>query len=268
MPAEPGLRYGVIGCGRIGLRIATRLADDPGAPRLAALLCRPAQAGALAARFGAAAICTDLPGFIARAPQVAVEAASAALLAEAGPALLAAGIDVMPLSLAAFADPAVEARLRAAAAAGPGCLEIPAGAMASLDALAAAREDGLDSVSLRVSYPPARLAGTPAGPLDDLTAPRTVFAGSVREAAARYPRHLNVSVGVALAGLGLDATRFELVADPGITQCRFDLAAQAGPGALRLSVGGRDLPVEEDPVDYTTFSVMRLLRRRLARVKV
>ena len=88
--------------------------------------------------------------------------------------------------------------------------------------------------------------------------------GSVREVLRAFPGHFNVSVGVALAGLGLDRTEAELVADPRITQARFEVEAEAGPGAITLRVGGRDAPVEADPVDYTTFSLIRLLRRRQA----
>ncbi|UFN49285.1 DUF108 domain-containing protein [Roseomonas sp. OT10] len=266
----PGhLRVAVLGAGRIGLRIAGRLDGGPEGPELVALLARPEQRAALAARFGAARICTRLEEVLARAPDVAAECASARLLAEAGPALLRAGTDVIPLSLAAFANPATERALLAAAGAGPGRLEIPAGAMAAIGFLAAAREEGLHAVRLCVSYPPTRLAGTPAEPaLAGLAAPRTVFAGTVREAAALFPRHLNVSVGVALAGLGLDRTELALVADPGIGQCRFVLSARAAPGDIHLAVEGRDRPVEEDPVDHTTFSVIHLLRRRMARLAV
>lgn len=263
MRAEP-LRVGILGAGRIGCRIAERLGEGA---LLGALLCRPAQQDALGARFGAGIVCTDLDGFLARAPSVVAECASAGLLATAAPRLLAAGIDVIPLSLAAFADPATEAALLSAAEAGPGRIEIPAGAMASLGFLAAAREDALADVHLTVRYPPARLRGTP-GEAGGIAAPRVVFSGTVRQAAALFPRHLNVSVGVALAGLGLDRTRFTLVADPGITQAAFLVEAQAGPGAVRLAVEGRGSPVEDDPVDYTTFSVLRLLRRRTAAVMI
>ena len=60
----------------------------------------------------------------------------------------------------------------------------------------------------------------------------------------------------------------ELLADPGITQARFEVEAEAGPGAVTFRVSGRDAPVGADPVDYTAFSLMRLLRRRQAPLAV
>ena len=122
--------YGIVGFGRIGRRLAARL---PGA---VAILVRPSQAGDVAALVGADKVCTTLDAFIAHAPAVAIECASAQALIESGPALLAAGIDLVPLSLTAFADREVERRLMAAAMAGPGRLEIAPGAIGTLDLLA------------------------------------------------------------------------------------------------------------------------------------
>lgn len=266
-----GASFGIIGFGPIARRIACRLREQAGAPELVALLVRDRSREAATEAFGAAVVCTDLRAFIARRPVVAVESASAAALVQHGPELLRAGIDLMPLSLGAFADPANEHALLAAAELGPGRLEIPAGALGSLGLLAAGRECGLREVVLRVSYPVQRWAGMGAGRFIDLDAvrqPTPFLRGTVRHVVSKFPGHLNVSVAVALAGLGLDHTELELVADPGITQAVFELTSLADAGPVSLRIGGRDAPVDEDPIDYTTFSVLRLLRRRQARVAI
>ena len=243
------ISYGVIGSGRIGQRLMARL---PGA---VAVLTRS----------------SILAEFFARKPAVVVECASAQALAEYGPAVLAAGIDLVPLSLTALADPAVEQRLMAAAAAGPGRIEIAPGAIGTLDLLATAREEGLRRVVYRQLKSPAMWKLTPAAGLANLDAitGRTVFfRGSVREVARRFPNNLNTSVGVALAGLGLDGTEAELVADPAISETAHELDVHAAPGNAVLRLGGRDVAPDGDPVDYTTFSLMRLLRRRTARMAI
>lgn len=253
--------YGVIGGGRIGRRLVQRL---PGA--VAVLARDPASAG-----LDPALVCTTLEAFVARAPAIAVECASAAALAELGPGLLAAGIDLVPLSLTALADPAVEGRLLAAAEEGPGRLEIAPGAIGTLDLLAAAREEGLRRVVYRQLKSPAMWRLTPAAGLADLDfiVERTVFfRGSVRDVARRLPNNLNTSVGVALAGLELDATEAELIADPALSETAHELDVHAAPGTALLRLGGREVPPDGDPADYTTFSLMRLLRRRDARVRV
>lgn len=264
-------RFAIIGLGRIGRRILQRLPGTPHAPDLAGVLVREDAREAAQSLVGTERVFTRWQDMTTTGPDVVVECAGATALVELGPLVLASGADLMPLSLAAMANPGFEATIMAAAAAGPGRLEIPAGAMGSVDFLAAAREDRLDDVLFRAAYPPTRWRGTPAEAmidLDGVMAPAVFLAASVREAVRLFPRHINVAVSVALAGLGLDRTRCELVADPALTQATFEIHALAGPGPVRLAVAGRDAPLGADPIDYTTFAVIRLLRRRQAPVMV
>jgi aspartate dehydrogenase len=257
--------YGIVGCGRIGRRLATRLPD------VAAILVRPAQAGEACALVGADKVCTTLESFVARKPGVAVECASPQALRDCGPAMLAAGIDLVPLSLAALVDREVEQRLLAAATAGPGRLEIAPGGIGTLDLLAAAREGGLRRVVYRQVKSPAMWRLTPAAKLADMSSileRQVFFRGSVREVTRHLPDNVNSSVGVALAGLGLDGTEVELVADPAISETAYELEVDAAPGHAVLRLGGRTVAPDGDPADYTTFSLMRILRRRWARVAI
>lgn len=253
-------RYGIVGFGRIGQRLAARL---PGA--VAVLVRSPV---------GTAAdvpICRDLRTFLEHRPRVVVECASREALAEIGPEVLAAGCDLVPLSLTALADREIERRLMAAAEAGPGRLEIAPGAIGTLDLLATAREEGISRVVYRQLKSPAmwKLVAAARGIDFDPIRSRTVFRrGSVRELATDFANNLNTSVGVALAGLGLDRTEAELIADPALTETAHELEIHAAPGNAVLKLGGRDVPPDGDPVDYTTFSLLRLLRRRDARVVI
>lgn len=244
-------RFGILGEGRIGRRLAERATRVLGwAP--AAFLKRSG----------------DLDGFLAAKPELVFECASREALAEWGPKLLRDGIDLVPLSLTAFCDPAVERALRDAAEAGPGRIEIPPGAMGALDALAAAREDELRGVVYRQIKSPAMWKTTPAGDVGAAGERRVFLAGSAREIAARFPHNLNTAVGVALAGLGLDKTRVELIADPATLATAHELDIDAGPGVYSVRVGGRAVGPGGDPVDYSTFGLLRILRRRSARVAI
>jgi aspartate dehydrogenase len=257
--------YGVVGFGRIGRRLATRL------PGNCTVLVRPAQSDDAMALLGPDRVCTALGAFLASRPDIAIECASPRTLADIGPALLQAGIDLVPLSLTALADPEVESRLMAAAERGPGRLEIAPGAIGTLDLLATAREAGLQRVIYRQLKSPAMWQLTPAAKLTDLDSIQerhVFFRGSVRDVARHLPNNLNTSVGVALAGLGLDGTEAELIADPALRETGHELEIHAAPGNAVLRLGGRDVPPDGDPVDYTTFSLLRLLRRRQARVAI
>ena len=253
-------RYGIVGFGRIGQRLSARL---PGA---VAVLTRLPAATAVDVP-----ICRDLRTFLGHRPELVIECASRDALAEIGPKVLAAGCDLVPLSLTALADREVECRLMAAAEAGPGRIEIAPGAIGTLDLLATAREEGITRVVYRQLKSPAmwKLVAAARGIDFDSIGSRTVFRrGSVREVATDFTNNLNTSVGVALAGLGLDRTEAELIADPALTETAHELEIHAAPGNAVLKLGGRDVPPDGDPVDYTTFSLMRILRRRQARVVI
>ncbi|HJQ60235.1 MAG TPA: aspartate dehydrogenase domain-containing protein [Vineibacter sp.] len=257
--------YGLIGFGRIGRRLAGLV------PSPVVVLVRPAQVADAAEVVGREAVVTALDAFLARRPAIAIECASALALAAFGPALLASGTDLVPLSLTALVDPAFERRLTEAAQAGPGRIEIAPGAIGTLDLLSTAREERLHRVTYRQIKSPAMWQRTPAAGLLDLLAigTRQVFyKGSVREVARHFPHNLNTSVGVALAGLGLDRTEAELIADPAVCETGHELDIDAGPGNVQLRLGGRREAPDGDPADYTAYSLARVLRRRLARVMI
>jgi len=263
--------FGLIGFGRIGQRVAECLARDPAAPRLKAVLVRLNQKCAAEAILGPAKVCTSLDAFIGSQPDVAIECASREALQAIAAPILASGVDLIPLSLTALADRSIEKQIITAARSGPGRLEIPAGAMGTLDILAAAREDALSRVIFRAAYPTARWRDTAAETmlrLDQVSKRTTFYRGSIRDIACLFPRHVNVAVGVALAGLGLDDTEAELISDPHLNQAEFELDIVAGPGSAELRVHGRVTPLGADPIDYTTYSILRLLRRRQARVMI
>ena len=245
--------YAIAGFGRIGRRLAARL------PGVVAVLARsPAVAGV--------PVYTDLDDLLRHRPRVVVECASREVLAAIGPAVLAAGCDLVPLSLTALADPEVEQRLLSAARRGPGRIEIAPGAIGTLDLLATAREDGLHRVVYRQLKSPSMwklVGGTPPG-LEAIRERTVILRGTVRELARRFPDNLNTSVGVALAGLGLDRTEAELIADPVLSETAHELEIHAAPGNAVLALGGRTVPPDGDPIDYTTFSIMRLIKRRQA----
>lgn len=262
---------GIIGFGAIGRRLAERFSNDREGPLLAALLVRERDVAMASAVAPGAAITTDTGSFVAARPDVVVECASPDTLKTEAPAMLAAGCDIIPLSLGAFADPVAERTLRDAALRGPGRIEIPAGALGSIGFLAAARENGLEKVTVTVGYPLERWAAMEAGRFVDLRSIRSAsvfMQASARRVALSFPGHLNVVTAAAMAGHGLDETEVVLVADPDARQAWFRIDAVSDSGPVSLRVGGREAPVDEDPVDYTTFSVIRLVKRRSAPIAI
>ncbi|HEV7327815.1 MAG TPA: aspartate dehydrogenase [Bosea sp. (in: a-proteobacteria)] len=165
-------------------------------------------------------------------------------------------------SAGALADTALLERLISVAEAAGSQLVVTSGALAGIDALAAASALPLDEVVHAIVKPPAAWRGTPAESLvalDGLTAPVAFFTGSAREAALRFPQNANVAVISALAGIGLDRTRVELVADPGITANCHRLSARGAFGRLSVTIENRPLADNPKSSEMAALSLVRVI---------
>ncbi|HYC48716.1 MAG TPA: aspartate dehydrogenase [Burkholderiales bacterium] len=210
-------RFGVIGYGAITDELVRCLELRGEAESLAAVLVRPSRAEDAARRAaGRFQIVDRLEALLDLAPAAVAECAGQDALREYGPAILRRGVDLVIASSGALADRAFASLLCEVATHGAR-LWIPPGAVAGVDGLLAARTAGLREVLYTSVKAPSAWSDTPAEATlaGEARNRRTVFfEGSAREAALAYPRNANVAATVALASLGLDATRVRLVSDP------------------------------------------------------
>jgi aspartate dehydrogenase len=273
-------RLGIIGSGGIAELVLTTLVRELRAPlaRLS-MLASPRSADkaqALLDRFGAklAASCrahTGIASFLADRPETVAECASHSAVREHGAAILQSGCDLVIISIGALADDGLRARLTDAAQAGKSRLVLPPGALGGVDALAAARLSGLESVTYTGRKPPKAWRGTAAEQLlalDGLQEPKIFFEGSARQAAQDYPFNANVAATLALAGLGLDTTRVRLVADPDITANVHEFAVRSGCGDFTVHLAGRPSPANPKTSLMAGYSVARELINRASHVVI
>lgn len=261
------LTFALVGGGAIGTAILEALAGDA-TLRLGALILRSAPSAAVRALAAGAPIVAEVPH---DGIDFVVEAAGhAAIEAHVLPAL-ARGVPCIVASVGALAAEGLHERLDAAARAGGTQLELIAGAVGAIDALAAARIGGLDLVRYTGRKPPLAWLGTPAAARFDLaalTAEAILFEGTARDAARQYPKNANVAATVAFAGLGLDRTQVRLVADPAVTQNNHHIEASGAFGSLELSM--RNAPLAGNPKTsaLTVYSAVRAIRQRVAAIRV
>ena len=263
-PSRKPLRLALIGWGAINRRVAGLLAErDNGDIAIAAVAVRNT-AAATDIPAGAKLITTpdELAGLDL---DLIVEAAGREAVGIWGEAALTHAPAFAAASTSAFCDDALLARLIAAAESRDSQLLIPPGALAGIDGIAAASLLPLDEVVHRIVKPPAAWRGTSAESLialDEITEAMAFFSGTAREAASRFPQNANVAVISALAGIGLDRTRVELVADPAAGGNGHQLSARGAFGTLDIAIENRPLATNPKSSEMTALGLVRLIENR------
>ena len=226
------IRIGIVGAGVIGRRIAQIASFQPSGAQICGFLTRTEETTA----DGEIPVTTSFDEFMAWHPEVVIEAAGQAALAEYGPKIVAVGKTLVPASVGAFASPEIFDIFLATAKISNAKIRLASGAIAGLDGLAAARAAGLRRV---------RYTGIMAGIAEknaDLGASGEgriqVFCGTAREAALKFPKNANLTLTIALAGLGMDETEVTLYRDDTAGRNTHELEAEGDFGTLKLSVQG------------------------------
>jgi aspartate dehydrogenase len=198
-------------------------------------------------------------------PDIVVEAAGRAAIDIWAEAALAAAPAMIVASTSAFCDEPLLTRLVDVAGQHGSRIFIPSGAIGAVDALASAAVLGLDEVTHQIVKPPVAWRGTPAEKLLDLESLReraVFFSGSAREAASRYPQNANATVVTALAGVGLDKTRVEMVADPAVRINGHRIAARGAFGRLEILLENNPLATNPKSSELTALSLVRLIEHQ------
>jgi len=251
----------MVGCGAIGRSVIAALEDDADV-RVTQVIVPAGEVAAVRADFPHVAVATGLQALPAR-PGILLECAGhRAVLEQLLPAL-EQGIDCVLCSVGALSEPGLPEKLEAAACASGARVQLIAGAIGAIDAIAAARIGGLDSVVYTGRKPPHGWKDTPAEDafdLDRMTEAGVLFEGSARDAARLFPKNANVAATVSLAGIGLDRTRVRLIADPAVDRNQHHVRAEGAFGELEFRIAGRTLPGNPKTSALTVYSAVRALR--------
>lgn len=204
-------------------------------------------------------------------PDLVVEAAGRAAIDRWAPAALAAAPAMIIASTSAFTDDALLPRLTAIAEQHGSRILVPSGAIGGIDALAGAAVLQLDDVLHQIVKPPVAWKNTPAEKLIDLDAlrERTVFfSGTARVAASQYPQNANATVVTSLAGIGLEKTRVELVADPAAKTNGHRIVASGAFGRMVMELQNNALATNPKSSELTALSLVRLIENQVRTVVI
>lgn len=264
------LTVAIGGLGAIGLHLAKALDAGVEGLRLTAVAARDqAKAQRSIAGFRTPPAIVPLSELAERA-DVVVEAAPAAVFEAIAEPAIARGRIFVPSSVGALL-PRMHLVERARETGAR--IVVPTGALLGLDAVRAAAEGEVESITIETRKPPRGLEGAPylvENGIDVLsvTTPKLVFKGNAFDAARGFPANVNVAAALALAGIGPQRTMIEIWADPGVTRNTHTIRVDAA--AARVTMTIENVPSEENPRTgkITPLSILACLRGLTSTLKV
>ena len=254
------MKIGIIGHGAIGQYVRGQLATH-GITEVARIVRQGKE--------GEHPLCISDLRDLPERPDLIVDCGGHAALAAHGPVALGMGIDVLTVSLGALADIVLESELLAAADKGNARLHLSSGAIGGLDALRGARAGNITDVIYTGRKPPHGWTGSPAQDVLDLAnlaEPTAHFTGTARAAALAYPKNANVAAAVALAGIGFDATKVQLIADPTVSANIHEVRASGDFGSFQFTISGNGLPDNPKSSALAAMSIVSDLLERQKRI--
>lgn len=258
------LCFALVGLGGIARTVLKLMRRElPAGIECGGVLVRPGH-GEAAREFlkGALPVVERLDALLSLDCDLIADCAGHSALREYGRQILEARRDILTVSSGAFADLELETTLRETALRHGRRIIIPAGALAGIDALAAARHGGLTRVTYSGRKPVAAWRGTLAQKAVDLAGlldACAFFVGNAREAARSYPMNANVAATIALAGLGFERTEVRLIADPASTMNVHEIAFEGAFGQARIEISGLPSPGNPRTSMLTGLSVWQAL---------
>lgn len=219
------IRFGIVGCGFLGNIVANAWKDGFLEDyELVGVTSRTQESRDKTAEETGCRSCRDLAELLSLEPEYIVEAASVEAVREMACTVLEHGVNLVLLSIGAFADSTFYEQVKDAARRGCVKVHLANGAIGGFDVLQTitlmAQAGKLDETAGIETHTGARgFRNTPvwAEHLLTDTEKTTVFTGSAKEAIATFPRRVNVAVATSLATTGPDITQVTMHSVPGWT---------------------------------------------------
>jgi aspartate dehydrogenase len=264
------LRVGLAGLGAVGLQVARRLEAGIEGLALAAVAVRDVGKARNALAGIGDRVQAVAPDALASLCDVIVEGLPPAAFRQVAEPAIAHGRIFMPLSVGQLLehwDLVEQAKSTGAR------ILVPTGALLGLDAVRAAAEGDIRSVTMITRKPPGGLEGAPylrerGIVLAGLNEAKLVFDGTAREGARGFPANVNVAAALSLAGIGPDRTRLQIWADPAVDRNMHRIEVDAD--TARFSMAIENVPSLENPRTgrITALSAVAALRGLTSTLKV
>ena len=133
---------------------------------------------------------------------------------------------------------------------------LPSGGIGGLDLLQNAHALGtVEDVTLTTRKPAKSLVD------EDITEEKVVFEGKAKDAINQFPKNMNISIILSLAGIGSDQTKVRLIADPQVDKNIHQIDISGGFGDATLTISNNPLPENPRTSYLAAMSILGTLNR-------
>ncbi len=262
---------GIIGCGNIGAALAIYAEKELKVSISGIVLydIDPEKVKDVSEKVGNAQVAASAEEVIDKA-DVVVEAASPKAVPGVLGTAIEKGKDIILMSIGGvlankgLLDKAREKGIR---------VILPSGAISGIDALKSARLSGIESVTITTRKAPRSIKGAPylsekGIDVDRIEGEETIFEGNALEAIKGFPKNVNVSALLSLAGIGAEKTRVRIVVSPSYTKNIHEIEVVSGAG--KIITRTENVPSPENPkTSYlAVLSAITALRNHLDTIRI
>lgn len=195
-----------------------------------------------------------------------IEAASPNVVKNDALKILENGINLIVLSVGAFADNTFYAEVEEVAKNNNCRVHLASGAVGGFDVLSSAVLMGEPSVKIITEKSPNSLKGAPILEGRELSneSVEEVFMGSAKEAIDAFPKNINVAVATGLATVGVDNTNVTIRSVPGMLSNNHNIILEGE--RVKVSIKIESIPSPDNPKSSSlaAWSVVSLLKRLVA----
>ena len=198
---------------------------------------------------------TSLDEFLDSDIDIAVEAANVQTVREMLPKIVRQK-DAVIISIGALAEEKFLNEIKEIIEVNGHKLYLPSGAIGGLDLIENVAAVGIiHSVSLVTSKPAHTLTNK------SIDEAEVVYKGDAAEAIKQYPKNINVSIALALAGIGFKQTGVTLIADPNIDENIHSIEVSGEFGTASFTIRNKPLPSNKKTSYLAAVSVIGTLKK-------
>ncbi|HSL13204.1 MAG TPA: aspartate dehydrogenase [Nitrososphaeraceae archaeon] len=265
-------KISIIGCGAIGSELAQHVDSNmaKNVTLLSILDIRPENAEALKLKLSnnSPLLFNNFDDFVKsesfKEVELVIEAASQNAITSYLNQLISFKKDVLVMSVGAFANSAFFSEVSRNVESNDINIYVPSGAIAGIDALKSVK-NSVSYVTLTTTKNPNSLKDSPFFKnnnftVDSIKKRTLIFEGSAIEAVQNFPANVNVAALLGLAGIGIEKTKVNVIADPSIRINKHEIKVIGKFGELIVRV--KNIPSSTNPkTSYLAIlSVIECLR--------